>query len=161
MKDSVRLRPAEPADYDRIAAVMDGWWGRSVQAALPRLFLDHFHRTSLVAEREDDLAGFLVGLLSPSCREDAYIHFVGVAPALRGSGLARRLYLTFFEHARADGRSVVRAITSPQNHGSIAFHEAMGFTVTGPIADYNGPAADRILFHRRLDAQPGPGCPPP
>jgi predicted GNAT superfamily acetyltransferase len=67
-----------------------------------------------------------VGLLSPSCREDAYIHFVGVASALRGSGVARRLYL--------------------------AFHRAMGFTVTGPIADYNGPAVDRILFHRRLDA---------
>ena len=95
MKDPVRLRPAEAVDYDRIIGVMDDWWGRSIQAALPRLFLDHFHETSLVAEHEGDLAGFLVGLLSPRAGQDAYIHFVGVAPALRGSGVARRLYLAF------------------------------------------------------------------
>jgi hypothetical protein len=33
------LRPATPADYDRIAAVLDDWWGRPVGHALPRLFL--------------------------------------------------------------------------------------------------------------------------
>jgi ribosomal protein S18 acetylase RimI-like enzyme len=153
--EPVRLRQARPADYDSIAPVMDDWWGRPIQAALPRLFLDHFFRTSLVAEEGDDLAGFLVGILSPSVETDAYIHFVGVDPRLRGSGLARRLYARFFELARADGRSAVRAITSPRNHGSVAFHKAMGFTVTGPVADYNGPSADLILFHRRLDGSPG------
>jgi predicted GNAT superfamily acetyltransferase len=81
---------------------------------------------------------------------------VGVDPRHRGSGPARRLYARFFELARADGRSNVRAITSPRNHGSVAFHEAMGFTVTGPIADYDGPSVDRVLFHRRLDG-PSPG----
>ncbi|MBC6458823.1 GNAT family N-acetyltransferase [Actinomadura sp. HBU206391] len=151
MDQPVRLRQARPADYDRIAPVVDDWWGRPINAALPRLFLDHFFRTSLVAEQGDELAGFLVGILSPSSDTGAYIHFVGIAPRFRGGGLARRLYTRFFELARADGRSVVRAITSPSNHGSVAFHEAMGFTVTGPIAGYDGPSADRMLFHRRLD----------
>ncbi|MCW2887084.1 MAG: GCN5-related N-acetyltransferase [Streptosporangiaceae bacterium] len=151
MDQLVRLRPAEPADYERIVTVMDGWWGRSIHASLPRLFIDHFFQTSLIAEQDSDLAGFLVGFLSPSHRENAYIHFVGVNPRLRGSGLARRLYRRFFDLARADGRTAVRAITSPHNHGSIAFHQAMGFTVTGPIADYDGPSADRVLFHRRID----------
>ncbi|ACY95927.1 GNAT family N-acetyltransferase [Thermomonospora curvata] len=147
MVHDVRLRPAEPADYDAIVAVMDDWWGRPVRAALPRLFLDHFHRTSIVAEHDGDLVGFL----SPSAPEVAYIHFVGVDPRFRGRGLARRMYRRFFELARSDGRSVVQAITSPHNHGSIAFHTALGFTVTGPVPGYNGPSADRVVFRLDLD----------
>lgn len=47
---SPTIRPAEPSDYDRIVAVIDDWWGRPVRAVLPRLFLDHFAGTSLVAK---------------------------------------------------------------------------------------------------------------
>jgi hypothetical protein len=43
-------RQARPEDYDAVAAVADGWWGRPVLASPPRLFLDHFHRSSLVIE---------------------------------------------------------------------------------------------------------------
>lgn len=145
----MNLRPASPADYDRIITVVNPWWGRDIQHVLPRLFLDHFHRTSLIAETSDDLAGFLVGFLSPSLPDTAYIHFVGVNPAFRGTGLARRLYETFFALARTDGRTAVRALTSPQNTGSIAFHKAMGFTAT-PTQAHDGPHTDRVLFHRPL-----------
>jgi ribosomal protein S18 acetylase RimI-like enzyme len=150
MDRAIQLRPAEAADYDRIVTVMDDWWGRPVHASLPRLFLDHFHRTSIVAEDGAELAGFLVGFLSPSALDAAYIHFVGVDPRYRGSGLARQLYGQFFDLAQADNRPIVRAITSPRNHGSISFHTAMGFTVTGPISNYNGPV-DMVLFERNLN----------
>ncbi|MFA1546829.1 N-acetyltransferase family protein [Actinomadura chokoriensis] len=151
----VHLRPAEPEDYDRIVSVMDDWWGRPIGSILPRLFLDHFHRTSLVAEDGDGLAGFLIGLLSHSMPDTAYIHAVGVAPRLRGNGLARRLYQGFFDLVAAEHRTTVKAITSPQNRGSIAFHTAMGFTLTGPVADYDGPTVDRIVF--RLQLSPATG----
>jgi len=109
----VRLRAAQPSDYDVIVTVMDDWFGgRQVRMALPRLFLDHFHQTSLVGERGNSLVAFLVGFLSPSLPEVAYIHFVGVDPRFRGHGLARRLYRKFFTLAQADSRSTVRAITS-------------------------------------------------
>jgi ribosomal protein S18 acetylase RimI-like enzyme len=144
------LRPATPADYDALAAVVDAWWGRPVLASLPRLFLDHFHRTSLVAEGPDGMAGFLVGFLSPSALEEAYIHFAGVSPAARGSGLARTMYERFFALARAHDRRVVKAITSPVNTASIAFHRRMGFTATGPVPDYNGPGAHLVTFERAI-----------
>jgi predicted GNAT superfamily acetyltransferase len=146
----IPLRTAEPADYDRIIAVVDDWWGRPVRHALPRLFLDHFHTTSFIAEGDGDLAGFLVGFPSPSLPDEAYIQFVGVHPRWRGTGLARVLYERFFALATADGRSVVRAVTAPQNSASIAFHTAMGFIVTGPIPDYDGPGSAKMLFERRL-----------
>jgi len=116
--DSTRLRTAEAADYDRIIAVVDDWWGRPVRQALPRLFLDHFHATSFIAEHDGDLAGFLIGFLSPSLPDAAYIQFVGVDPRLRGTGLARLLYERFFDLAAADGRHVVRAVTAPLNSRS-------------------------------------------
>ncbi|SFN11664.1 MULTISPECIES: GNAT family N-acetyltransferase [Actinomadura] len=145
------VRPAAAADYDRIIAVVDDWWGREIHPVLPRLFLDHFHRTSLVAETRGDLAAFLVGFLSPSDADTAYVHFAGVAPAHRGTGLARRLYEAFFAMARADDRTTVRALTSPRNTASIAFHRAMGFT-TADAPSHDGPGEDKVLFHRRLDA---------
>jgi predicted GNAT superfamily acetyltransferase len=150
VEHDIRLRPAAAADYDRIIAILDDWWGRPVRQALPRLFLDHFHATSFIAERDGDLAGFLIGFMSPSLPDAAYIHFVGVHPAFRGNGLARALYQRFFELAAADGRRVVRAVTAPSNTGSIAFHTAMGFTVTGPIPGYDGPSSAKVVFERRL-----------
>ncbi len=143
---------ATPADYDAIAAVADRWWGRPVLGSLPRLFLDLFYRTSLVIDGSGGIEAFLVGVLSPSDASRAYIHFVGVAPHVRARGYGRLLYEEFFGMARADGRSVVSAITAPANAGSAAFHAALGFTVTGPLANYNGPGRDMLVFERRLSA---------
>jgi ribosomal protein S18 acetylase RimI-like enzyme len=150
------FRSARPDDYKGIVAVVDRWWGRPIAAALQRLFLDHFWRTSLIvedptgADRKPALAGFLVGFLSPGAEGEAYIHFVGVAPDARGSGLGRALYEEFFAGMRAHGCTVVHAVTSPVNVESIAFHRAMGFDVSGPVVGYDGPGADRVVFTRAL-----------
>jgi ribosomal protein S18 acetylase RimI-like enzyme len=144
------LRTATPSDYDRIAAVLDDWWGRPVSHLLPRLFLDHFHATSTIAEAGDDLAGFLIGFLSPSLPDAAYIHFVGVHPGHRRGGLARLLYQRFFALAAADGRTVVRAVTSPVNARSIAFHTSLGFTASDPLPGYDGPGDVKVRFERPL-----------
>jgi ribosomal protein S18 acetylase RimI-like enzyme len=148
--EAIRLRTATAADYDQIIAVVDDWWGRPIGHALARVFLDHFYATSTIAESDGELAGFLIGFLSPSQPDAAYIHFVGVHPSLRGAGLARTLYERFFALAREHDRQMVSAITAPQNAGSIAFHTAMGFTVTPPIPDYDGEGSAKVLFQRQL-----------
>lgn len=148
---AVDIRAARPADYDELALVVDDWWGRPVQQGLPRLFLDHFWRTSLIAEeKQGPLRGFLVGLLSPSEADLAYVHFVAVAPEERRAGLATVLYDRFFGLARANGRMSVRAITAPQNEQSIAFHRRLGFEVSAPIPDYNGPGTAVVKMERAL-----------
>jgi ribosomal protein S18 acetylase RimI-like enzyme len=143
-------RPARPEDYDAIAAVVDDWWGRPVLAALPRLFLDHFWASSLVIEDSGGIRAFLIGILSPSQPERAYVHFAGVAPEARREGLGRLLYEEFFALARAGGRRAVSAVTAPANARSIAFHRSLGFTVTGPARDYDGPGRDLMVFERAL-----------
>ena len=145
------IRQATPEDYDAIVAVVCDWWGRDMVPGLPRLFLDHFWQTSLYAEdAAREIKGFLIGFHSPSQLAEAYIHYVAVHPADRRSGLARRMYNGFFDHAVAEGRTVVRAITSPSNEQSIGFHRRMGFTVTEPATDHNGPGRDMVLFSRAL-----------
>lgn len=131
-----QVRHAAPDDYETIQPVVDEWWGRPISSVLQPLFLDHFFTTSYVAEQDGELVGFLVGFLSPSRPEVAYIHFVGVRPDMRKAGLARDLYERFFELAKAEGRTEVWAITGPINETSIAFHQAMGFAVSGPERGY-------------------------
>ena len=147
----VAIRHPEPDDHARVAAVVDDWWGgRRMREMLPRLFFVHFTDTSFVAEDERELVGFLIGFLSQSRSDEAYIHFVGVHPKLRGGGLGRELYERFFAAAGANGRSLVRAVTSPVNEGSILFHRQMGFETERVAENYDGSGEDRMLFVRRL-----------
>jgi ribosomal protein S18 acetylase RimI-like enzyme len=148
---AVTVRAAQPADFGRIKAVIDEWWGWPVSDMVQRLFLDHFFATSLIAEEPGGaLAGFVVGFHSPSVQDLAYIHFTGVAPEQRRTGLARDLYARFFAAARDAGCAKVQAITSPLNEGSIAFHRSVGFSVSEPIPDYDGPGLERVVFTLEL-----------
>jgi predicted GNAT superfamily acetyltransferase len=149
---AVAIRHVQPSDYGRVIQHVNEWWGgREMAPMLPRLFFIHFESTSFVADREDGtLAGFLIGFLSQTDSETAYVHFIGVAPAERGTGLGRELYERFFAAARRNGRSVVRCVTSPQNADSLAFHEAIGFEREGTVEDYDGAGSSRVLLARRL-----------
>jgi ribosomal protein S18 acetylase RimI-like enzyme len=157
---NVQIRQLRPSDCHPVISVVDSWWnGRHMADMLPRLFFEHFTDTSFAAERDGELAGFLVGLLSQSRPGEAYIHFVGVHPAERGLGLGRRLYQHFFAAAQARGAGLVHAVTSPVNHGSVRFHQQMGFglepgdrEVDGVqvATGYDGGGQDRVRFIKHL-----------
>jgi len=126
-------------DWERVMAVMPEWWGgRDLRSMLPKIFFEHFRGTSLIAEHEDRLLGFLVGFFCPDHDGEAYVHFVGVDPAWRRAGLAGDLYRRFIVLARADRRTVVRAVTAPVNKGSIAFHTALGFRILPGDTEVDG-----------------------
>lgn len=143
------IRAATPDDFDAIVAVMDEWWGRPIRSILQRMFLDHFHCTSLVATDGDGLAGFLIGFGSPDRDGEGYVHAAAISPLHRRSGLGRELYQRFFALMRDADRPVVRAVTAPANQRSIAFHRGIGFAVSEPEPDYDGPGQDRVVF--RID----------
>jgi ribosomal protein S18 acetylase RimI-like enzyme len=143
------IRYAEVTDYARVIGVVDEWWGgRQMAAMLPKLFFVHFRDTSFVAEDDGGLAGFLCGFRSQTYDDEAYIHFVGVDPERRTSGLGRALYERFF--AAIAPRTTVRAVTGPVNERSIAFHKAMGFEVERTDENYDGLGQARVLFVKTL-----------
>ncbi len=127
---------------------------------LPKLFFVHFRPTSFVAEHNGLIVGFVIGFISQTWPEEAYIHFVGVHPEFRNSGLGRALYEKFFAAVAKLGCSTVRCVTSPVNKGSISFHRRMGFFVKDsekivdglPVAEgYDSKGEDRVLFSKVLD----------
>ena len=103
----MEIRHANPSDYGRVIQHVNAWWGgRDMAPMLPKLFFLHFEGTSFVAEDDDGrLAAFLIGFLSQTDPEEAYVHFVGVAPSARGSGVGRALYERFFAVVAAQGRT--------------------------------------------------------
>ena len=147
---SAVVRHAEPRDYAAVIAVVDDWWGgRSMAAMLPKLFFVHFRDTSFVAEDDGRLVGFLCGFRSQTHDDEAYIHFVGVDPEHRAGGLGRELYARFF--AAVAPRTVIRAVTSPLNERSVAFHRALGFDIERVDEDYDGQGQARVLLVKHLD----------
>ncbi|MFF4394362.1 GNAT family N-acetyltransferase [Streptomyces sp. NPDC001480] len=169
LPEGLTARHPAADDHPRVLAVLEAWWGGLKGAAgarerallLPRLYFQHFTTTSYLVEHADgehgdgahadgELAAFLVGFLSQTDPDAAYVHFVGVDPALHGRGVGRALYRSFFELARSDGRRFVHCVTSPQNTASQAFHTRLGFTVSPVRPDYDGPGLHRVTFTRDL-----------
>lgn len=151
--EAIRFRRPTEEDYPTIVRVIDDWWGgRKMDVLLPRLWLQHFTRTSWLAETADGgLAGFLIGFHSPDQPDVAYCRMIATNPNLRMRGMGRALYERFFSDARAAGRHTVRAITWPGNRASIAFHRALGFEVeAGPGSQnlYGTPSQVEYDFDR-------------
>ena len=163
MSDELRFRRPIEADHPALVGQVDDWWGgRKMHELLPRLWFQHFTRTSWVAEDgEGRLVGFLVGFVSPDRPDEAYIHMVGTSPNHRRTGLGRGLYERFFEDMRGLGVRRVRAVTWPGNQVSVRFHRAMGFhPADGPgtqnlygtpaYPDYDAEGDDRVVFSREI-----------
>ena len=165
----MKLRHVHPADYDRVLAIIDAWWdGRPMGARLSHVFFSHFAPTSFVLESDGELIGFLLGFLSQTHPEEAYIHFVGVHPEYRRLGLGRRLYQRFFIATQMHRRRWVRSITAPSNELSVAFHRGMGFEpLHGDVLvdglavwlDYAGAGGHRVVFRRAVMPGGAPGPP--
>lgn len=157
----ILIRNAEPSDYQSIIAVVDDWWGgRRMANMLPKLFFIHFRPTSFVAEHNGKIVGFVIGFVSQTFPEEAYIHFVGIQPGFRKEGLGSALYERLFATVAKLNCRLVRCVTSPVNKASISFHLRMGFSALDsgksidgvPAAkDYDGKGEDRVVFIKSLN----------
>ncbi|QQK77699.1 GNAT family N-acetyltransferase [Salicibibacter cibarius] len=157
----MEIRTVNSSDYYVLSPLINDWWGgRQMSDMLPKLFFDHFNDTSFIAEEHGEIKGFLIGFLSQSQSDEAYIHFVGVHPEYRKRRIGNELYNQFFSTVQSENRNKVRCVTSPVNKTSIAYHTRMGFDIEqgdktvddiSVIADYDGPSQDRVLFVKELE----------
>lgn len=121
---------------------------------LPRLFLIHFQESSFVFEGSGKIVGFLVGFISPSCKQTGYVHFIGVDPIFRKKRIASQLYQAFIQYCASKNVTTIKCVTSPRNKKSIAFHHKLGFKAAEydeknlPIAipNYDGPQEHRVVL---------------
>ena len=139
---------ATVGDLNRLLAEHHRYWGdRDLRHLHLAALVHEFGETCLVVRDGDGLAAYLLGFVTPA--RAGYIHAVATRDDARGRGLGRCLYEAFTAVAGAQGATTLKAITSPGNTGSIAFHRALGFDAS-VIEDYNGPGRPMVVFTRAL-----------
>jgi ribosomal protein S18 acetylase RimI-like enzyme len=158
--DNFIIRNGTSLDHEKVISVMPEWWaGRDLSSSVLKVFFIHFNNTTYIAEIGDKLVGFLVGFMSQSKEKVGYIHFAGVHPHFRRTGIGRLLYEKFYAACKANGRSVVQSCTSPVNKLSINFHRKMGFEIEPgdgivdnvPVTlNYLGKDNPKVLFKKTL-----------
>ena len=145
-------------DYAQIFTDISDFWGHDRTLYLHHpMYVREFGNTAYVIKDGDTVAAYLFGFLSQT-RPAAYVKFVAVRSAYRKHGLARRLYDHFIAYAKARDCAELRAITSPTNADSIAFHRALGMEFLGEpnedgipvVKDYAGPGRDRVVFRKLI-----------
>jgi ribosomal protein S18 acetylase RimI-like enzyme len=154
------IRNTSPSDHERVMSVMPTWWdGRDLTSMIPKVFFIHFCDTSFIIEDENQLIGFLVGFMSQTDKNTGYIHFVGVHPDYRKSGIGQKLYQHFFNSCELNNRTIIKSCTSPINKLSIAFHQRMGFEIEpgdglidgiSVTTNYLGSDNPKVLFKKKI-----------
>jgi hypothetical protein len=92
------LRHAEVRDYDPTIRIFDGWFEGPRQAdKLHRLFFEQVRPTNFELEENEKIAGFVRGFRSQTTPTHAYIHFVGIHPAIGRRGADAGLQISYVE----------------------------------------------------------------
>ena len=143
------IRNIEVTDYDPIIVDIDEWWGhRHIADLLPRLFFIHFKDTSFIILEDNVIVGFIIGFISQTYPEQAYVYFTGVNPDYRRKGYGVTLYDTFINAVKQRGCKSVHLIAAPVNRTSIAFHTQIGFQIEK--GDY---VADGVEINSKYDGR--------
>ena len=141
-------------DYKQILDELHEFWGARDTRHLHHPFLVHeFGNSAFVIRNGAQVLAYLFGFLSQT-EPVGYVHTVAVRSSARRQGLAGELFGHFVEFARRHGCRHVKAITTPSNLGSIAFHKSLGMQLLGEahidgiavLPDYAGRGAPRVVF---------------
>ena len=143
-----------PSDFQHIVAHLAEFWGSDRTASLHHpLFVHEFGDSAFVLHAGPVIAAYLFGVYAQTSAT-AYVHLVAVRAPYRRQGYARQLYLHFMTAARAHGCQRLKAITTPGNRTSIAFHRSLGMELQGQpngdgipvVRDYAGLGEDRVVM---------------
>jgi L-2,4-diaminobutyric acid acetyltransferase len=99
----LRIRNTTPADGGRMWTLAQASDALELNTSYCYLLMaKHFHATCLVAERGDDLLGFVMAYRPPEQADTAFVWQIGVAAAARGQGIAGRLLDALMETTEAN-----------------------------------------------------------
>ena len=148
-------------DYDRIVTDVADFWSderaETIRTLHNPVYFHEFGTTAYVAKEGETIVGYLFGLYSQTT-PTAYVKFVGVRQSFRQRGVGRALYGYFIRNARKQACGELKAITSPNNKDSIAFHRSLGMSPDGEpneegipvVRNYGGPGVDRVVFRMKI-----------
>jgi GNAT superfamily N-acetyltransferase len=145
-------------DFDQIITEINDFWGsdRTLYLHHP-IFIYELGNSAYVIKEANKVVAYLFGFLSQT-GPIGYVHLIAVRQTHRKRGYGRKLYAHFAKFAKKHGCKTLKAITTPSNTTSIAFHENIGMEAVGDsnhgdipvIRDYSGPGADRVVLRMKL-----------
>lgn len=141
-------------DYHQILTDITDFWGNDRTLSLHHpIFVHEFGNSAYVIKVDTIVIAYLFGFIS-QVTPTAYVHLIGIHKDYQHKGLGTDLYNHFIAYAREKGCIKLKAITTPANNSSIAFHKKIGMTLSGNkningievVPDYSGPGQDRVVF---------------
>ena len=146
------------SDYHQILTNITDFWGsdRTLNIHHP-IFIYEFGNSAYVIRINDKVIAYLFGFISQTS-PTAYVHLIGVRKDHQNKGLGSTLYNHFVIYAKEKECTKIKAMTTPTNSLSIAFHKKIGMKLLGNknssgievITDYSGPGQDRVVFEKDI-----------
>lgn len=135
MTSRLNIRPMLPADLERVRALWEAAGlpvrpgGRDAPAALAQQ-LAHWPRTFLVAERDREIIGVILGTHDG---RKGWLNRLAVHPQARRQGIGAALVRACEQALLADGIQIVAALTEIENSASQALLYATGYETSIPV----------------------------
>lgn len=168
---NLRMRHVESADHGAIlTGIAAGWSGPTGFGApdpwllLPRMLLETTVSSSLVVTADEELRGYLIGVLPGQLGGDGYAHLLGVAPGPDATRIAKAMLDRFADIALAANLARVRLAVPPGDMALLGHCLAARFAIqpgTATVADtpvtldYDGPGQHRVVLVRQLTVSAG------
>jgi ribosomal protein S18 acetylase RimI-like enzyme len=158
MNKIIEISICTQQDYNQILEELHEFWDGRDTRHLHHPFLIHeFGNTAFLIRDGSRVVAYLFGFLSQT-QQIGYVHTVAVRASARRQHLAQHLFDHFVQVARRHGCTHVKAITTPSNFGSIAFHRSLGMQLLGEpstdgipiVPNYAGRGVSRVVFWKSI-----------
>jgi GNAT superfamily N-acetyltransferase len=155
---SAEISPCTEQDYNRILDDLPAFWdGRDTRHLHHPMLVREFGNSAFVIRDRALVVAYLFGFISQT-EPVGYLHLIAVRASARRRRLGEALFAHFVDFARRHGCKHIKAITTPANTGSIAFHKSLGMELLGEpnaegvpvVPDYAGRDEPRVVFWKAI-----------
>lgn len=94
---------------------------------------EHFSATSVAAELDDDIVGFISGYIQPSQIDTLFVWQVAVGETVRGQGLAGRMLQELLARDATKKARYIETTITPDNRASWALFESLANKLNAPL----------------------------
>jgi L-2,4-diaminobutyric acid acetyltransferase len=84
------------------------------------LICAHFDQTSIVAELDDEIIGFISAYINPNQKKTLFIWQVAVHPSVRGQGLATKMIMNILKRDKIKSVEFIETTVTPSNQASMS-----------------------------------------
>ncbi len=147
---TVSIRPAALTDLEALVALEKASFTTDrISRRSFKHWLTSEHRTLLLAEHTQTLAGYVLIIYHPGTRL-ARIYSLAVDPRQRHCGIAQALIQAGEDIAREDGRLYLRLEVNVDNIPAIRLYEKLGYRQFGFYRDYYQDHSDALRYQKGI-----------